>query len=127
MKKVLLVLAFISLTGCSTIGELFPSRWDPNQAKSITDIQQSTRQLDCKTDVGVALGHIETNVQWFQLYADSKGTKDVAKLSQTLSTTLEEFQVRRKQGPVSPVYCELKKKLIIQQADILAKSVQGRF
>jgi len=30
-------------------------------------------------------------------------------------------------GPVSPLYCDLKKKIIQQQADILAKSVQGRF
>lgn len=127
MKKLLLILSFVSLTGCSTVMDLFPSRWDPNQAKNITDIQQSTRQLNCNIDVSFALERIETEVQWFQLYAEAKGTKDVAKLSQTLSTTIEEFQIRRKQGPVSPVYCELKKKLMVQQSDILAKAVQGRF
>jgi len=28
---------------------------------------------------------------------------------------------------VSPIYCDIKRKLIIQQADIIAKTVQGRF
>lgn len=115
------------LSGCSSLMDYFPSRWDVNQAKSITDIQLSTRQLDCNTDVASSLNHLETEIQWFQIYANTKGTKDIANLSQTLATTVHEFQSRKKDGPVSPVYCDLKKKLMIQQADILAKSVQGRF
>jgi len=42
-------------------------------------------------------------------------------------TTIKEFQDRVAQGPVSPMYCDMKKKILIQQADIIAKTVQGRF
>jgi hypothetical protein len=127
MKKLIAILAVVTLAGCSSLLDYIPSRWDANQAKSITDIQLSTRQLDCKGNIDVALTQIETDIQWFQIYAQSKGTKDVGNLSQTIATTVNEFQMRKKQGPVSPVYCDLKKKLMIQQADILARAVQGRF
>ena len=44
-----------------------------------------------------------------------------------MDTTIQEYQERLKKGPVSPLYCDLKVKIIKQQADILAGSVQGRF
>jgi hypothetical protein len=37
------------------------------------------------------------------------------------------FAERANKGPVSPIYCDIKRKLMIQQADIIAKTVQGRF
>ena len=127
MKKLLLVLAVVTLAGCSTIMEYIPSRWDANQSKVITDIQQDARRIDCKTDVPLQLAVLDKDVEWFNIYAANKPTRDVAKLTVTLTTTLKEFQDRYKAGPVSPLYCDLKKKLIIQQADIIAAAVQGRF
>ena len=47
MKKLLVVLAFIGLTGCASIMEMIPSGWDANQAKVITDIQFEVRLFDC--------------------------------------------------------------------------------
>lgn len=121
MKKLLLI-ALIALAGCAYI----PSKWDANQAKNVTDIQQTARQLDCKNpDAG--LDKLANELQWFDLYATAKGTADIAPLSATLTTTVTEFQDRKKKESVSPMYCEIKKKVIIQQADIIAKTVQGRF
>jgi outer membrane protein assembly factor BamE (lipoprotein component of BamABCDE complex) len=127
MKKILLVLSFVMLSGCSTITEWIPSRWDVNQAKVITDIQQQTRHFDCKADQVAQLNDIAKNVEWFDIYSKTKPTKDISKLTGTIITTIKEYQDRLKQGPVSPMYCDLKLKLIKQQADILAGSVQGRF
>ena len=127
MKKLLLALAVISLAGCSTIMDYIPSRWDVNQAKVITDIQQDARHIDCKADLTPQVATLEKDVEWFNLYAGTRPTRDVAKLSVTLTTTVTEFNDRVKKGPVSPLYCDLKKKLIIQQADIIAAAVQGRF
>ena len=127
MKKLLAILALVSLTGCASIIEMIPSRWDVNQAKVITDIQVQVNHFDCKGDQGSQLSALAINVEWFDIYAKTKPTRDIAKLTGTLTTTVKEYQDRLKAGPVSPLYCDLKVKIIKQQADILAGSVQGRF
>ena len=127
MKKLIAVLFVVSLTGCSTLMEYIPSSWDVNQAKVITDIQQQTRRFDCKGDQARQLNILATDVEWFDIYAKTKPTRDIAKLTVTLNDTVKEYKDRLDKGPVSPLYCDLKIKIIKQQTDIIAKSVQGRF
>ncbi len=127
MKRLLLILALVSLTGCASIMEYIPSGWDANQAKVITDIQQQARNFDCKADLAPQIKRLSQDVEWFDIYAKTKPTRDIAKLTGTITDTVRELQERVTKGPVSPLYCDLKKKIIQQQADILAKSVQGRF
>jgi hypothetical protein len=130
MKRLIVVLAFLSLTGCSTVQTVvdwIPSRWDANQSSVVTDIQQATRHVDCATDLSPQLSSLFMKVEWYDLYATTKGTKDMAKLDQVMLTTIKEFQDRVSAGPVSPLYCDMKKKVLVQQADIIAKTVQGRF
>ena len=125
MKKLLLILAVVGLTGCAGLVDMIPSRWDVNQAKVTTDLRQSTHNFDCKGNQQEQLKVVAEQIQWFDFYAESKGTKDVAKLTATMKGTVTEFQNRPQ--PVSALYCDLKRKLMIQQADIIAKTVQGRF
>jgi hypothetical protein len=127
MKRLLAVVAFISLTGCASIIDKIPSRWDVNQAKVITDIQVQANHFDCKADQASQLSALAINVEWFDTYARTKPTRDIAKLTGTLTTTVKEYQDRLKTGPVSPLYCDLKLKIIKQQTEILTGSVQGRF
>jgi PBP1b-binding outer membrane lipoprotein LpoB len=127
MKKLLLVVAFLSLTGCASIIEMIPSGWDANQAKVITDIQLQARHIDCKADLKPQVDQLAKDVEWFDIYAKTKPTRDIAKLTGTITDTVKELQDRVAKGPVSPLYCDLKAKIIKQQADILAGSVQGRF
>jgi PBP1b-binding outer membrane lipoprotein LpoB len=127
MKRIAAVILFMSLTGCASIMEMIPSGWDVNQAKVITDIQQQTRHFDCRADLKPQVDQLAKDVEWFDIYAKTKPTRDIAKLTGTITDTVKELQDRVKAGPVSPLYCDLKKKIIQQQADILAKSVQGRF
>jgi len=127
MKKLIAVLAFLSLTGCASIMEMIPSGWDANQAKVITDIQLEIRHFDCAKDLAPQVNQLARDIEWFNIYAKTKPTRDIAKLTGTITDTVKELQDRVAKGPVSPLYCDLKKKVIQQQADILAKSVQGRF
>ena len=127
MKQLLAVIAFISLTGCASIMEMIPSGWDANQARVITDIQLEVRHFDCKADLKPQVDQLAKNVEWFDIYAKTKPTRDIAKLTGTINETVKELQDRVNKGPVSPMYCDLKKKIIQQQTDIIAKSVQGRF
>ncbi len=125
MKRLIVVIALMTLAGCSSLVDMIPSRWDVNQAKVTTDLRQSTHNFDCRGDQRAQLKIIAEQVQWFEFYSESKGTKDVANLGKTLQATVKEFQDRAQ--PVSPLYCDIKKKLMMQQADIIAKTVQGRF
>ena len=127
MKKLIAVLFVVSLTGCASIMEKIPSRWDVNQAKVITDIQVQVRYFDCKADLAPQIKQLAKDVEWFDIYAKTKPTRDIAKLTGTITETVKELQERVAKGSVSPLYCDLKKKIIQQQSDILAKSVQGRF
>lgn len=127
MKKLLLVCAVVVLTGCASIVEMIPSRWDVNQAKSITDIQQQAIRFDCKGDQLAQINSLDQSVEWFVIYSKTKPTRDITKLTSTLQTTVAEYKERASKGPVSPLYCDLKRKIIIQQTEILASSVQGRF
>jgi len=127
MKKLLVVCAFFALTGCASIMEYIPSSWDVNQARSITDIQQQARHIDCKADLKPQVDQLAKNVEWFDIYSQTKLTRDINKLTVTIKDTVKELQERVAKGPVSPLYCDLKKKIIQQQVDIIAKSVQGRF
>ena len=103
MKKLLLILAVVGLTGCASIMEKIPSRWDVNQAKVITDIQVQVKHFDCKGDQTQQLGSLALNVEWFDTYAKTKPTRDIAKLTDTITTTVKEYQDRLKTGPVSPM------------------------
>jgi len=128
MKKLLAIaICIIGLSGCSSLGNLIPSKWDDNQAKAVIDIRQSAANFDCAGDQKAQLVALGNQVQWFNLYAESKGTADMAKLNDVFATTVKEYQDRVKAGPVSPLYCDLKKKIMVQQADIMAKAVLWRF
>jgi len=106
MKKLLLVVAFLNLTGCANIMTMIPSKWDDNQAKAITDIQQDARRFNCKGDLVAQLNKLDLEIEWFDIYATTKPTRDVNKLTETLTTTVKEFQDRAAKGPVSPLYCD---------------------
>jgi len=50
MKRLLAITALVTLTGCASIVDMIPSRWDVNQAKVTTDLRQATHNFDCKAD-----------------------------------------------------------------------------
>jgi len=127
MKKLLVILTVCGLTGCGTIKELMPSFWDDNQAAAITNLQQATRHLDCKLPLATQIQLISDRVEWIDIYSKFKKTNDVVKLTVTFDITLKEFVDRLATGPVSPMYCDLKKKLFVQQADMIAAAIMGRF
>jgi hypothetical protein len=127
MRKLLVVCAFFALSGCASIMDMIPSGWDANQAKVITDIQVEVRHFDCRAELKPQVDQLARDVEWFDIYAKTKPTRDIAKLTGTVTDTVKELQDRVAKGPVSPMYCDLKKKIIQQQVDIIAKSVQGRF
>jgi hypothetical protein len=69
---------------------------------------------------------IQFELQWFQLYSESKGfmQKDVLNLIAPMQKTVGEWAEKDKS---SPAYCKLKKQIVVKQAETASKAVLGRF
>ena len=130
MKRILITSIIVSLTGCASVKEMVPSFSDPNQSAKIIDVRQSVEQLDCKQQHAPQVKRIKDNLEWFELYSESKGWRqnDVLKLVKPMQETVDDFYKRssgEKQG--SEAYCEIKKKVMKAQAEKAASAVLGRF
>jgi len=114
------------LQGCATIQEWIPSFWDDNQSAKIIDIRQQAQNIDCSKDQMEQATKLWYNIQWFELYSDSKGAsqKDVLRLITPMKKTVQDWKDREKPNVA---YCEIKKKIIKTQADKAANSVLWRF
>ena len=127
MKKLSVVLFLVLLQGCST---MLPSFWDDNQSKKIIDVRQSVAHLNCAQSHLPQVKQIHDQLEWFQLYSESKGflQNDVLAVIKPMQETVEEFHKRsagKDQGSVP--YCEMKKKILIKQSSIAAHAVLARF
>ena len=128
MKTLILSIA-IMLTGCATVQSWIPSFWDVNQSARITDVQLAVDRLDCAADQLVQVTRIRDDLRWFELYSVSKGKtqQDVIRLIQPMQQTVEDMYKRNTEGRGSTVYCELKKRIMQQQASRAAAGIQGRW
>jgi hypothetical protein len=120
------------LQGCATfsfqdIKDQIPSFWDDNQSRSVIDIRQSVEKLNCKEPHAPQVKVIKDNIQWFILYSDSKGTKDVLTLVKPMESTVDDFYKRSLEKQGTEIYCDIKKKILITQSSTVAKTVIGRF
>jgi hypothetical protein len=130
MKQILAVaIVSLSLTGCASIQSMIPSFWDDNQSKAIVDVRQSVVQLDCEKEHAPQVKRIKDNLQWFQLYSDSKGKRqqDVLKLVAPMQETVDDFYKRSTEKQGTKTYCEIKKKVMLLQSEKAASAVLGRF
>ena len=125
MKKILILITIVGLSGCSMLS-LIPSKWDVNEAKTITDIQITTRYFDC-SNASVQIDELQRQIAWFEVYSQFNGSRDVSAIFVDISKTVNDFKARVDKGPISALYCELKRKILIQQANITATAIQGRF
>jgi outer membrane lipopolysaccharide assembly protein LptE/RlpB len=132
MKRLVLIGMVALLQGCATfsfqnIKDQIPSFWDDNQSRSVIDIRQSVEKLNCKELHAPQVKVIKDNIQWFILYSDSKGTKDVLTLVKPMESTVDDFYKRSLEKQGTEIYCDIKKKILITQSSTVAKTVIGRF
>lgn len=125
MKKLIIILT-ITLSGCSLVNYI-PSKWDGNEAAKATDIQQLSRTLDCSVNTKQSIDNLYSNIKWLETYSQYKGSHDIALIMPTLVKGVTELKDRSDKGPVTHIYCELKKKILIQESDQISTAIQGRF
>ena len=128
MKTIILTLTLL-LTGCASIQSWIPSFWDANQSSRITDVQLAVDRLDCAEDQLPQVSRIRDDLRWFELYSRSKGTvqQDVIRLIAPMQETVEDMYKRNSEGRGSKAYCELKRRVMQQQAQRAAAGIQGRW
>jgi hypothetical protein len=119
----------VALSGCAAVQSWIPSFWDANQSARITDVQLSVDRLNCAADQLTQVSRIRDDLRWFELYSHSKGKvqQDVLKVIAPMQETVEDWYKRNTEGRGSTVYCELKKRIMQQQAARAAAAVQGRW
>jgi hypothetical protein len=130
MKKLIAITAIsLTLTGCSTVKGWIPSFWDDNQSAKIIDVRVSVDSLDCTKEHLPQVAKIRDDLKWFELYSQSKGWRqaDVLKIISPMQETVEDMYKRSQNQQGSKTYCELKKKVMQQQASRAAESILGRF
>ena len=133
MKKIILYLFLaVSLNGClalAGLSTLLPSVWDPNQSAAITDIQQQSKRINCKWKINEVKDHLEyldEKTEWLIIYSETKQTTDIFNMAQVYNATLQDFYKRVETKSMSNSYCENKKAILIEQSNIIAKTLQGR-
>lgn len=129
MKRLVALSLVFLLTGCASVKNWVPSFSDPNQSARIIDVRQSVAQLNCKQTHAPQVKIIKDNLEWFQLYSESKGWRqnDVLRLVKPMQETVDDFYKRSIEKQGSETYCEIKKKVMTTQADKAASAVLGRF
>lgn len=127
MKTAILTLSLIILTGCSTIKDMIPSFWDPNQAQKIIDIRQTVHSLDCKAEHAPQAAKIVKEIEWFEMYSQGRNHRDMIRLINPIKETAQEFHDRTKKQQASEMYCNLKKQVLETQTKRAAEAVMGRF
>lgn len=127
--KILIAIFTVMLTGCANLTGYIPSFWDDNQSSKIVDLRLSVDRLDCKQPQQAQVARIRDDLRWFHLYSLSKGSRqtDVLRLLAPMEGTVEDFYKRTQQQKDNVVYCDLKKKVMEEQAARAAKAVLGRF
>lgn len=114
------------LTGCATVQSWIPSFWDDNQSNYIVETRLNIEGLDCGGAQLAQVQSLQRDLRRFELYSESKGSlqKDVLRVVEPMKSTIDEW-VKRGEG--SRTYCEIKKKLLAQQAERAARAILGRW
>lgn len=122
-----LLLTAVLLTGCNAT---LPSFWDDNQSAAIINVRQTINELDCDTNYVLQVYVIKKQIEWFDLYSESKGSRqqDVRDLIAPMMETVENFYIRSiSEKPGGTFYCNSKKEILQEQSSTAAKAIMRRF
>ena len=126
MKIIASVILTVLLSGCASVQSWIPSFWDDNQSAYIITARLSVERINCLEPQLTQVQVLAEDLRRFELYSEAKGSlqRDVLRVIEPMQTTVKEWQTR-KEG--SRAYCEIKKKLLTQQAERASKVILGRW
>ena len=114
MKKLLLALALLSLSGCAVVDAVLMTKYDPNEYLLISEIKVDARHYaeGCSNPLIIQTNAVEMarKTELFEAYSENlpsngdgiKAAKALNEIAQGLVTQYNQ------QGKVSPLFCKLK-------------------
>ena len=126
MKIIASIILTVMLSGCTTLQSWVPSFWDDNQSAYIITARLTVERINCLEPQLTQVQVLAEDLRRFELYSEAKGSlqRDVLRVIEPMQSTVKEWQAR-KEG--SRAYCEIKKKLLLQQAERASKVILGRW
>lgn len=126
MNKLITLALVLMLSGCATVQSWIPSFWDDNQSARVIDVRVKVLAINCTQPQDYQVLPIQQDLVWFIEYSRAKGVlqQDVIRLVEPMKTTVDAWVAR---GTGSVAYCELKKKILLQNSERAAKAVLGRY
>jgi hypothetical protein len=126
MKFISVILVSVLISGCATVQSWIPSFWDDNQSAYITEARLTVERVNCALPQVAQVLQLHEDLRRFELYSQAKGSlqQDVLRVIEPMQVTVKEWRDR---GEGSRVYCEIKKKLLLQQGERASKVILGRW
>lgn len=119
MKWITATAAALLLSGCSLM-----SFYDDNESMLASNVRMSILYLDCKKDAKSQAQNIKYAVDHLYIYSESKGSDDVLKMVTEMKKTSDGLANNMQ---MSETYCNLKRKVLEDQARTIADAIMGRF
>ena len=117
MKRILLILAVVSLTGCSTIKQYWPRAHDPEMFGALVDVDIAVERVNCETPNWSASIDAATRVARL---SEWRGDPQATNLK-----GLQAHTERMSRGG-SRVFCDLGKKTAAQRIQAAKSAWEGR-
>jgi hypothetical protein len=128
MRYILAVVFAVLLTGCASISNLLPSKWDPNEVAAVTDLRFEVRKVNCDSPEAAlpTLQKLVDKKDWLWMYSESRKNKDVLQLIRPFNETLDDIHNRAKNGKMSKAFCNGKLVILTTQSDAISRALQSR-
>jgi hypothetical protein len=131
MKKLLLTLALVSLTGCSTIQEAFLMKYDSNEYAQISAIR-TTAELSKESCDKAEEAKLNATTLAHQTALFKNHTEFLPYNTKVISAAgeLDKIAVglvtQYQKGPVSPAFCKIKFGSVAQSAETMQKIIGAK-
>ena len=123
MKIATVILATMMLASCGIPSISF---YDDNESLLAVQVRGAAEALDCSVKQEPQVKGIQNRVDLLLYFSEAKHSDDVQEMVLPMKDTVDKFYERVKKND-SIAFCEIKKKLIIQQSKTIADAVMRRF
>ena len=123
MKIVTTILATMMLASCGIPSISF---YDDNESLLAVQVRGAAESLDCAYKQEPQVRQIQNRVNTLLYYSEAKKSKDLQEMILPMKETVDKFHFRILKHD-SITFCEIKKKLIVQQSKTISDAVMSRF
>jgi hypothetical protein len=131
MKKLILVLPALALSGCALLDAYLMTHYDPNEYKTITEIRAEAQVFKNQCDDTVISQtnavKLAQDTQYFVLYSEHIPKNDnMISASKDLHSIAQGLADQYAKTKVSPAFCKIKFTTVETSADRMQTVISGR-